>query len=212
MLPTLTPATTNSQLAALDLKGSTGLQISLQARQQLLRFLNTALLALRYQEDLHLAVRAHICNTSASAVFLSYLLFHSVRPDTYLKEVGLAECLCAPSQQMSAMLSGSCTTVAQALSCRAFCRSSAKLAQFMVYPEHIWDQRNFACCFHAMLEHIELQTMGASGAWRISAEDLQWGHWQETPAYARHLKSNPLGIAGDVLGIMQCLGIPIDIY
>ena len=212
MLPTLTSATTDSQLAALDLKDLTGLQISLQSRQQLLRFLKTAMLSLRCRGDLHLAGHAKVSNTSASAVFLCYLLFHSVRPNMYITEAGPAECLTAQSQQMSAMLIGSCKKVAQALSCRAFYDSSAKLAQNMVYPDHIWDQRNFICCFHAMLEHIEMQLDARSGAWRIPAEHSPWGHWQATPAYVRHLKSNPLGVAGDVLGIMQSLGTPIHIY
>lgn len=212
MLPTLTSATTNSQLASLDLKDLTGLQISLHSRQQLLRFLKAAILALRCREGPHLAVHTKVSNTSASAIFLCYLLFHSVRPKVSLKQAGPAECLSAQSQQMSVMLNGSCKQVAQALSCKAFCGSSAKLAQNMMYPDHIWDQRNFVCCFRALLEHVELQLVASSGAWRIPAEHLPWGHWQATPAYARHLKSNPLGATGNVLGIMQSLGSPIFIY
>ena len=192
-----------------DLKDSTGHQVSQHARQRLLRFLKATILALRYRSDFYLAPHAKVSGGSASAMLLCYLLFHSVRPDTYLKGASPAEFLYAHPQQLSGILSGSCKKIAQALSCKAFLDSSTKLAQSMVYPEHIWDQRNFACCFQAMLEHIELQTVARSGAWSLSAP---WGHWQATPAYARHLRSNPLGVAGEVLGIMESRGAPFDIY
>lgn len=208
VLPMLTEATIR-QITDLDLMDPRGHPVSQEAKLRLLRFINVTVLTLRYRRDLHLELHAKVSADSVSATFLCYLLFHSVRPDTYLKGPHPAACLYAHVKQIAGMFSGSNKEVAQALSCKAFCSSSTKLAQSMTYPQHIWDQRNFVCCFQAMLDHIEQQMVAESGAWRLSAP---WGHWQATPAYARHLRSNPLGAAGNVLGIMQSLGVPIDIY
>lgn len=204
----LTVATTR-QIIDLDLMDPKGHPVTVEAKLRLLRFLRITVLNLRYRRDPPMKLHAKVSGDSVLAMFLCYLLFHSVGPDTYLREPHSAECLCVQSKQIAGMLSGSNKEVAQALSCRAFCSSSTKLAQSMTYPQHIWDQRNFVCCFQAMLDHIEQQIVAQSGAWRLSAP---WGHWQATPAYTRHLQSNPLGAAGNVLGIMQSLGMPVDIY
>lgn len=208
MLPVLTAATIR-QITDLDLMDPKGHPISLEAKLRLFRFFKVTALTLRYRRELPLELQSKVSADNVSAMFLCYLLFHSVRPDTYLEGPCPAECLYAHSKQIAGMLNGSNKEVAQALSCKAFCSSSTKLAQSMKYPQHIWDQRNFVCCFQAMLDHIKQQTVAESGAWRLSTP---WGHWQATPTYARHLQSNPLGAFGNVLGLMQSLGEPIDIY
>ena len=208
MLPMLTEATIR-QMTDLNLMDQKGHPIPLEAKLRLLRFLRVTALTLRYRRHLSLDLHSKVSADSVSAMFLCYLLFHSVRPDTYLKGPCPAECLYAHPKQIASMLSGSNKEVAQALSCKAFCSSSTKLAQSMTYPQHIWDQRNFVCCFQAMLDHIQHQMVAESGAWRLSTP---WGQWQAMPTYARHLQSNPLGAFGDVLGLMQNLGKPIDIY
>lgn len=195
------------QVIDLPLEDRQGHPVSEQAKLRLLRFLEVASLTRRYQGDF--PVHHRTSADSIIALFLCYLLFHSVRPDTYLRGPCPAACLYATAQQLSGMLSGSNKKVAQALSCKALCISNTKLAQLMLYPQHIFDQRNFVCCFQAMLDHIKRHTGAESGAWTLSAP---WGHWQATPAYAWYLQSNPLGAAGDFLGVMQSRGFSIDIY
>lgn len=201
--------TTLRQIIDLPLEDRQGHPVSEQAKLRLLRFLEVARLTGSHEGDSPVALHPGTSADSTIALFLCYLLFHSVRPDTYLKGPSPAACLCASSQQMSGMLSGSNKKVAQALSCRALCISSSKLAVCMLYPQHIFDQRNFVCCFQAMLDHIKRHTGAKSGAWSLTAP---WGHWQATAAYVWYLRSNPLGAAGDFLGVMQSRGISIDIY
>ena len=199
------------QIKDLPLEDRQGHLVSEQAKLRLLRFLEVARVTRRFQGDFPVALHPKTSADSTVALFLCYLLFHSVRADTYLRGPCPAACLYASSQQVSGMLSGSHKKVSQALSCKALCISSTKLAccQGMLYPQHIFDQRNFVCCFQAMLDHIKQHMGAASGAWSLSAP---WGHWQATPAYAWYLQSNPLGAAGDCLGVMQSCGVSIDIY
>ena len=64
-----------------------------------------------------------------------------------------------------------------------------------------------------MLDHIKVQMNQHGGSWTLSGQpEAPWGHWQSTPAYAKRMKSNPLGKVGDVLGIMQSLGCDVSIY
>lgn len=210
----LSPSLT-SQLAELDLRYSTGLRVSIQEKLRLFRFIITEMLTLRYRSAFSSAWLGKVPDTSALAMFYCYLLFHSVVPGTSLQGSASASSMYAhaQAQQMTGILKGSYKQVAQALSCRTFRSSSAKLATSMVYPDHIWDQRSFRCCFQAMLDHIKLHVAAQTGTWTLSAQPgLMWGHWQTMPAYAMRLKSNPLGAFGDVLGIMQSLQLEFDIY
>ena len=196
LLPGMTPSvslswTLISQLAELDLKDPLGHQVPVQDRQRLVRFLKYEMMSLRYRRAFHSTRHTIVSDSVMYTIFLCYLLFHSERPSALLEDTGPAA-VCVHTQQMSDMLKGTCKQLAQALNYKTFRNNSAKLAQSMVYPQHIWDQRNFSSCFQAMLDHMKLQVT-AHGTWTLQEP---WGHWQHTAAYASHLRSSSLGIVG----------------
>ena len=204
-----------SQLAELDLRYPTGLRVSVQERLRLFRFIRSEMLTLRYRSAFASAWVGKVPDSSALAMFCCYLLFHSMVPGTCLQGAAPASSIYAhaQAQQMAGILKGSYKQVAQALNCKAFRSSSAQLASSMVYPDHIWDQRSFRCCFQAMLDHIKLHVAAQAGSWTLSTQPgLAWGHWQTMPVFAMRLKSNPLGTFGNVLGVMQSLGLEFDIF
>ena len=194
----------------LRLKKSRSVFVSAAEMQSLYNYIESVVNSSSYTSVLPADWRMNQVSTqSIRAIFLCHILFHSVRPDNYLQ--GLpepAESMHTGATDFVAMMKGS-THMDGSMHFQAFRREVKNVAAGMVFPDHVWDARCYAPCFMATVTHIRAHLSDATGGWSLSAP---WGHWQNDPTYIRYLKMDPMGVVGDVLGVLWSQGYSVGLY